>query len=289
MSSRWLHGLVLGFFIVGCQSARPSGGPNVWLIERGDARVYVFGFAGAQDRSWLSPTLESAFDASSDVWFEVPPPSVPGAISPVVQELGYDRSRSLFDVLEPDLARRTLEAATALGIARERLEPMRPWLAREVIQRAYQASGKAAAVEGEYADAVLRARALAAGKQVHHEFESVDDVIRLFATMSDAAQCEYLANMLDFIDAAKGAAQEEHYGWISGKPSIEWLDMMRTNSPALYDAMHPQRNVKWAEKIQQLLLTGGTHLIVVGLNHTLGPDSIQENAARQGMQVKLIR
>jgi uncharacterized protein YbaP (TraB family) len=264
----------------------PTPGPVLWVVERNDARVYLFGFGEAKDRSWLSPAIEQAFAESAEVWFEVPPANPSAGMSPVVQELGYARDRNLFDVLGPELAARTMSAAAELGIARERLEPMRPWLAREVIQRAYAASGRSANVETEYADGVLRERAAAAGKVIRHEFDSIDAVLRLFGGMNDEAQRQYLVNMLDYIDDAKNGLHVAHYGWLDGAPSLHSLDRMRTNSPALYQAMHPERNLEWATHVEQMLDRGGVYLVVVGLNHTLGPDSIQEVLRKRGLPVR---
>jgi hypothetical protein len=53
------------------------------------------------------------------------------------QELGHDDSRSLFDVLSPQLGDRTLKMATEHGVQREEIKYLRPWLAYSVINEAF--------------------------------------------------------------------------------------------------------------------------------------------------------
>ena len=67
----------------GCVTAAPPikalaalpAGPPLWVATRGASKVYIFGFADAKDRSWLTPTLERAFRESRQIWFETPHPN----------------------------------------------------------------------------------------------------------------------------------------------------------------------------------------------------------------------
>jgi len=52
------------------------------------------------------------------------------------QELGHDDSRSLFDVLSPQLGDRTLKMAAEPGVQKEEIKHLRPWLAYSVINEA---------------------------------------------------------------------------------------------------------------------------------------------------------
>ena len=54
---------------------------------------------------------------------------------------------------------------------------------------------------------------------------------------------------------------------------------MRSAFPALYELIQRKRNAWWAHQIDELLAAGGTHLIVIGMNHVLGPDGIPRQLA----------
>jgi len=123
----------------GCIAAAPSikalavlpAGPPLWVATRGASKVYIFGFADAKDRSWLTPTLERAFRESRQIWFETPHPN-PAADdlpprSKLLDMFERDDQHSLFDVLPAALSERVLTAAKKYGVARDALEHQRPW------------------------------------------------------------------------------------------------------------------------------------------------------------------
>src|SRR5262245_17645535 len=129
--------LLITIAFAGCSSLNeaPPSGPLVWIAERGEARVYIFGFGEARDRSWLSPTIERVLKESDEVWFETPQGNALPPSAAVLQEIGYDTTRPLSSSLDPALYVRTKAMAESLGMDLSRLETMRPWMARTAIQR----------------------------------------------------------------------------------------------------------------------------------------------------------
>jgi uncharacterized protein YbaP (TraB family) len=259
------------------------------LAQRGDSRVYLFGFADADDESWFTPKIQRALDEAIELWVETPPADLsapqPGAF-PAVAELGYDRELDLFQILPPDLSKRVEDYAIRLELPRERLSPMKPWLAREAIQRAWVAKNggaPGALTTKPLPDQTIIARMKAKGVPIRSEFASLDDVLRSFATMSEQGQFEYLRNLLDYFDGEQSSANDDVAGWIYGKPSERLVREQKEKTPALYAAMHFERNNWWAETIDRMLGERGTRFVLVGLNHVLGPDSIQISAERRGI------
>lgn len=66
------------------------------------------------------------------------------------------------------------------------------------------------------------------------------------------------------------------------------LEMMRRKQPALYDVEHVRRNEWWAARIDALLSNGGVYFIAIGLNHTLGPESLLEKLRDLGLKPEAI-
>jgi uncharacterized protein len=272
----------------------PKPDPLLRLAQRGGAKVYLFGFADAEDDSWFTPKIQRALDEAAELWVETPPAdlSAPQAGPfPAVNELGYDRERDLFQVLPADLSKRVEDYATKLEMPRERLSPMKPWLAREAIQRAWVAKNggaQGALTPKPLPDQTIIARMKARGVPIRSEFASLDEVLRSFAMMSEQGQVEYLRNLLDYFDGEQSNANDDVSGWIYGKPSERLILEQKQKTPALYAAMHFERNKWWAENIDRMLDEGGTRFVLAGLNHVLGPDSIQVSAERRGITWRLV-
>ncbi|MGE5723336.1 MAG: TraB/GumN family protein, partial [Sphingomonadales bacterium] len=274
----------------------PDGEPVMQLAQRGSSKVYLLGYSDAYDLAWFTPRIQHAVDESVELWLETPPGSAESAatgssrppadadtVASVIAERGYDRSRDLFDVLPSPLAKRTLEWAARLGIERQTLAPMRPWYARFTIQQAYGATKQQKAAPGAklvWPEAAVVDRARARHIAISSEYPTIASLIRFFADLPGDAQPEYLEEELDYLDDDAKRAVKGMTGWTRGHPEPVYLDQMRTRRPALYRAMHVERNAAWADRIERMLARQGTHFIMIGQNHVLGPDSIQANLER---------
>jgi len=67
---------------------------------------------------------------------------------------------------------------------------------------------------------------------------------------------------------------------MTGHPCTHTIDRMRSKTPALYAVLQRDRNIWWARTIRDQLAAGGTHLVVLGMNHVLGPDGVPQQLAR---------
>ena len=278
--------LLLCACLPGCQTIRPSdGGPLLYVLERGAAKVFILGHADAEDRSWFTPRIERAIRASRELWLETPPPGGPPNDPALVERLGYDRQGSLFTVLGPELSQRLLARAAEAGVTRERLEPMRPWLAHYVVTSARMAS-RPQAPSAESPPETFIAIAREMGVPIQSEFAG-EALLRFFAGMPDEAQRQYIQNLLDYFDAEeKGLTRST--SWAKGKPSAEWAWRMHDDTPALYRIMHTERNGAWARRIDSMLDQGGTRFVLLGQNHTVGPDSVLAELRRIGLRPRLV-
>jgi uncharacterized protein len=114
-------------------------------------------------------------------------------------------------------------------------------------------------------------------------------LIRFFANLPPAAQPQYMQELLDYFDRdAKGENDGGKFGWIAGHPDPRSLEEQRERTPDLYRAMHIERNAWWTGRIEGLLAEGRSAFILIGQNHTLGPDSIQANLTRRGLPVETL-
>jgi uncharacterized protein YbaP (TraB family) len=253
------------------------------VLTRGRAQVFIFGFGDARDDSWATPELRRAFEASSELWLEVShdPGSEPDAAATREQLAHHADGRTFFDVLEPAVRARAKEYCRQLGIAEERISPQRPWSAFYTINRAYWSRHKAS-FEPRNPDETLAKWAKDQGKPIRYEMPSQLDFARFMAAMPDAAQSQYMTFLFDFLDDQTAGRNQNEFGWINGDTTLgqRAVERMRTRTPDLYRIMQVQRNAWWAQTIDQLLTSGGTHFIGIGQMHTLGPDGIPRQLRR---------
>ena len=281
----------------GCVTAAPPikafaalpAGPPLWVTTRGASKVYIFGFADAKDRSWLTPTLERAFRESRQIWFETPHSNPAADDLPsgpkLLDMFDRDDQHSLFDVLPAALSERVLTAAKKYGVARDALEYQRPWHAYFVLNQGYWSyrAKNGLGDEGESPDNVIAQMAWKNHKQVLAEFPTYSDIRLDFIGMSDQVAHEHLELLLDYFDDEESGRLSDRFGWIVGRTSSRTLDRMRATNPALYEYEQVRRNTTWGLRIDNLLSFGGTCLVALGMNHVLGPDSVLKNLNARGI------
>jgi uncharacterized protein YbaP (TraB family) len=265
-------------------ASQRDAGPHFLSITRGNARVFLLGFGEAKDDSWVTPQISQAFDKSSGLWLEVghsdlsPGPEVQNRI----EELSHEKGCTFFDVLKPPVRERTLAYMSELGIKRESVETLRPWRAYYVIMSAFYSTRRPSSMP-VLPDEMFSKRAMATHKEVSYEMPTYLSFAEFMANMPDAAQSDYIAWLLDFLDDVKsGRVIDMDDAWTRGEFAAETrsLDRMRTRMPALYKIMQVGRNAWWARKIDELLGTGDTHFIAVGNLHAVGPDGIPAQVRR---------
>jgi uncharacterized protein YbaP (TraB family) len=263
-------------------------GPLFWRIARGKANVYLLGFAEANDKSWFTPSIQRAFHRSSALWLEVGYAKLPEDAEQI-QQLEHESGRTFFDALDRSTRERALACLAALDLKKESVETLRPWRAFYTINSAFWAQTKQAH-EPLYPDQLLRDMAGEQGKRIGDEMPTQLDFARFMADMSDAAQSQYIAWLLDFLDERKLAVSADDFGWVVGKPdaSNRSLDRMRMKAPDLYQVMQRQRNAWWAGKIVELLAGGDTSFALVGEMHVLGPDGIPQQLRARGIAATLV-
>jgi uncharacterized protein YbaP (TraB family) len=107
-------------------------GPPLFVVERGEARVYIFGGAAPKDRSWLIPTVARAIEESDELRQE--DPVEPCSFNRELNiELGARQSGRLFDDLGPAQEARVVAIAERLNFSLDQFQTMRPWAVGAVV------------------------------------------------------------------------------------------------------------------------------------------------------------
>lgn len=270
--------------------AKAPRSPLIWQARGTDSSVFVFGVGSSPDRRWLSPPLRSWIEMSQVFWCESPVGPV-NITREFVQRLGTLERGTLFDQLPSREAHRVAAVAKRLGFPRDQLETMKPWYAARVLWDVFLSKHGASIEAVEPPDSVIVKITQTSGKKVYSEFSTWKDFMQFFDQMPQAAQVQYLSYQLDIIDRGTAANEVADDAWENGDSDFYLHDVldMKRRYPELYRCLLIERNAGWARRIGNFVSVRGDYFVVVGINHTLGPDSIQRQASKKGITMRALR
>lgn len=262
--------------------------PALWVVKDADTTIYLFGTMHLlpKDADWRSPALNRALADSQTLYVELTDDS-PANIAGLVLRLGMDAAHPLTRQISESEAQRLRMLANKAGVpgGMQTLNIMRPWLAALTLSLAPL---KNAGMDPEQGvDEQLKAQMIAEHKPVIG-LESAEKQIHLLADMPRALELGLLRSSMRDADQGTIKLGQMIAAWIAGDPdTIDRVGIaeMRTQEPRLYQVMLVQRNQAWATRIAALLLQPGTIFIAVGAAHLAGPDSVQVQLRKMGVEV----
>ncbi len=261
---------------------------SVWEVKSGSSTVYLGGTVHLlRPGDYPLPReYDQAYSASSEIFFETDL----GAMNDIsvqaqmLQQLTYQDGRNLKTVLN-EKAYSALESYTQkVGMPLMMLEQMKPGMVVSMLQvLEFQRIG----FTPQGVDAHFDARARGDGKALG-QLESVAEQIGFLASMGEGNESEFI--LLSLSDLAETASMMDGMiaAWRSGNNdalSELFVDDMRTQAPAVYDALLKQRNLNWIPQIENMLRDSDTEFVLVGAAHLVGPDGLLQLLERRGYQV----
>ncbi len=266
-----------------------GAGPALWVVRDADSTIYLFGTVHVlrPTTAWGSTRVDEAFNSASEIWFEITNPDDQAVAIPLIQQYGLSPDRPLSSLLTAEEFARLDAAARTIGASGAQIDAFRPWFAG--LSLALAPLAKAGYEPNSGVELTLRARAQSAGKPIKG-LETLDEQIRILASMSEAEQLAFLRSSLDSFDEATTELDALVNAWSTGDVgSVERLAVseMQGQSQAMYDALLVRRNANWAGQIQTLLAGSGTTFIAVGAAHLAGDDSVQEILEDRGVNVEV--
>ena len=270
--------------------------PAMFKLADSDSQIYLFGTVHIlpPELNWRTKTFDDALIQADLIYFETPsgPESEARAIA-LTQSLGMNPPGITLDsYLTPAEQQRLRSAATKAGTTIENLQPMRPWLA------AIMVSLSAMMDAGQDPDAgvekVIEAEAAKTGKTLAY-FETIDEQLGLFATLSEQSQKAILIASLDDIEEGPALTEKLDDAWVNG--DLKTLDNfvngdMRRLDMAVYKAILVNRNSNWTQQIDALMQAdqnGAVIFIAVGAGHLAGKDGVPAMLEKRGYRVDRVQ
>jgi uncharacterized protein YbaP (TraB family) len=260
--------------------------PALWVVRNADTTIYLFGTVHLlpNDTAWRSPALDAALAKSRTLYIEITDDN-PAAMAALVLKYGLDPAHPLADRLDQVQRQQLTAVAARAGVpgGMQTLNMMRPWLAALTLATAPLL--KAGLDPQHGVDKQLKAQMLAGGKTVLG-LETAEQQIRFLADMPQAAQLAFLRSSMRDVDKGSIELTQLIDAWKNGDIAtiarLEDEDMRQTE-PKLYQLLLVQRNEIWATRIATMLQQPGTVFIAVGAAHLAGPDSVQVQLHKLGV------
>ncbi|MDR7116827.1 TraB/GumN family protein [Caulobacter sp. BE254] len=265
--------------------------PAMWEVRDHDTRIYLFGAMHvlAPNVKWRTRAFDRAYARADKVWFETRADADPAEVRALVDRYGVDPERSLTEKLPPRTVATLKAALERDGGSLDRVDRLRPWAAAMMLSVLPMTQQGASVAAG--ADATVTRQARAADKPVA-TFETVEQQIRLFASLPEAVEVQYLDDVAaeTLSPPRNGVALQS--AWLHGDmdrlgPLV--VDVMRRDRPALYDALLKRRNQAWAQALAGEMDRPGVQLVAVGALHMAGADGLPALMAARGFQVRRVQ
>ena len=258
----------------------------LWEIKKGRGLVYLLGHTPPRPTDWSDSRIEGLLRTCASLWDETNQTASVN-VQDLMQRYGIDPNKPLNAWLSPSDRDRLAQAARLAGVPEDSLAPFRPWLAGQALEGAFFS---AKGFNGRNADAVLVSEAGEAGLSIVSEFATKEDAARWFGGFSPVQEVQYLRYILDEILAGHDEGQRVYADWARGKDAraSHWVATMKRLYPELYRSIVILRNQDWVPRIRSILTQPKPTMIVVGLYHLAGPDSVQSRLRANGMDVTRI-
>lgn len=263
--------------------------PALWVARSPTATVYLFGTVHMlkDNIAWRSPRIDHALADSNDLWLELADPFDSKAIGPFVQQNGLDTAHPLSGKLSEAQQMRLqtiMDQAGMPGLAK--LEPVRPWLVALMVSMSDVS--KAGYDPNQGVEKSLTTTMTVSGRPVHG-LETVEEELRYFTHMQPRAELQMLDEAMDDVDAGLARLNTIVRAWQAGDVDgiSKLVDQdMAEHEPDAYKALIVDRNVAWAGRLRDRLKGTGISFVAVGAAHLAGPDSVQVQLARFGIEAK---
>lgn len=285
--SRLIAGLLL---CLSAASWAASDAPFLWEIQGAKAKHYLMGSVHLLPATTqpLPAALESAYAKAKGVAFESDLASLADPKSQLAMFNAAMAPNGLRPLVSKETYERLQKTAGELGMPlANTCDPYKPWFCAMTLEIfAYQHAG----FQSEYGlDQFFFSRALEDGKPIRW-LEEPQAQIDLFATMSDKLGEQFLAATLDEQADESQTPEGLLRMWRNGDMGEleKMIRDMKARQPQAYARMLAERNRAWMPKLEKILASDNTQLIVVGAAHSAGPDGLLALLKAKGYDVRAI-
>ncbi len=275
--------------VLGLGLAAPAWAePPLWVVHGPHATIVLFGSVHLlpEGLKWEPQALKDDIAHADDLWFEIPIDDAAAlaaaqtALSRGMQPAGVTLRSELSVADQARLA----HIAAKCGVSVDRLDPLKPWLAEVTL--ALAAYRQAGALQDDGVEKTLSASA--PPHLMRRAFETPQEQIGYLSGASLPDQIASLRQTLTELEQGAASYQRLVAAWNAGDVKgleAEAVDPLRDEAPGVYKLLVIDRNRRWIDAIRQRLAGSGLSVMVVGVGHLVGPDSVPALLRAQGIKV----
>ncbi|MGC3982701.1 MAG: TraB/GumN family protein [Steroidobacteraceae bacterium] len=265
-----------------------SADPAIWQVKGKHNTLYLLGTIHMlQHDETLPDNVNQAYRSAEKLLMEVdmddPDPS---AVKALTLKLGtLPNGQTLMSKLDEATNRKLQAAANTLGFDANDLAPFRPWLAALTLEQ-LQLNKLGYAVDAGV-EMQLTQQAMADHKPIQG-LETLEQQLKVFASLNNKAQREYLEHTLMELDEAPTELEALSSAWRQGddKELQKMLEQGFADDPKLFTKLTTARNKRWMVTLKPLLERGqDDYLVAVGALHLIGNDGLVNLLKRAGYTV----
>lgn len=277
--------LLLAFWCGGLTRPAAHAREPLWVVEKGDARLYLLGSLHVLPKSVspARPALLKALRESNRVFFEIA--NLHGSeMETFCQRHGfYPPSDRLERHLTPDAKNMVKLVLPLFDLRWQDVQNHKPWLLGLRLQQALVRSRGFAAAQGvdEYFEALARKQ----GKPIGG-LESIEEHLGLFLGLSEAEQNAALISDIEGLVSLHRDLKIMGRMWQQGDTDFfarALADQQETKSG---QRLFRDRNRRWIPRLVNLLESGEKALVIVGLGHMVGRDGVVTLLRARGYAVR---
>jgi uncharacterized protein YbaP (TraB family) len=261
---------------------------SLWTVSSGEATVYLAGsihFLRQEDHP-LPLAMREAYGDSDKIFFEtdIGAMSDPDLQAKMLRLSMYPQDENLYGRISAETRRLYDKKMSELGLPAEQFARFKPWfIAMSLELMEFQRLG----FDPNFGvDTHFYRLAREHGKPIGF-FESVDYQIDLLAGMDRKNQDDFLNQTLREIEEISRLAEDLVSSWRTGDAGNLHLMLFRNfeDYPGVYERLLLERNRDWVRQIEELMRGRQTVLVVVGVMHLVGPDSVVAILEKKGYAV----
>lgn len=298
-----LTSLCIALILVACSVERPSpasadapGYPLMWKVSDSDSTLYLLGAVHTlpPDLAWRRTQLDRAMSQAQGLWMES---NTYGGAEYDAGEAMKTTNVPLRERLDPETFTRVRAVADFYGVDMANVSRAPIWvLAMELGLPLPDGSTTRDNSAETYSRETARSRGLPV-----RDLETYPRQLRGYADIPRPHQLTLLDSKLDAQErhmtgepvAANALAEyrDSARAWARGDTTPMELEQARNReqTPWLYESATRARNIEWAETLSAHMdSTALVEVVVVGNNHTVGPDSLQTLLAKKGYDVRVL-
>jgi uncharacterized protein YbaP (TraB family) len=285
---RRLKALLAAFLLLFCAGAAQAQ-PPVWVVKGHGSTLVLFGSVHLlpPGLDWRPQALTDAIAHADDLWFEIPLDDASAlTASQLAVKLGMEPvGTTLSAQLSPKDRVRLASLAKQYGLPLAGLDRLKPWLAEVTLSvAAYGQQG------AEQADGVEHTLSTTAPATIpRFAFETPEQQIGYLSQSSIRDQIASLRETLGELEEGRAKYDRLLSAWMAGDAAriqAEAVDPLKEEAPGVYKALVVDRNRRWVRAMQKRLAQPGLSVMVVGVGHLVGPDSVPALLRKRGLKVE---